>query len=298
MDEVLSHLRGRQVAGRRIVVQEHGLSLDMSAQALRVEGADVDIVSVYRCEPAGDLAPVFKLVEQIADRELDAVTFTSAPAVTTLMAVAAASGRRERVVDAFHDGVLATCVGPVTAAAFEPWGVPTVQPERARLGPMVRALEDELRKRNEGTAITVAGRRMLLRGGSVLRRRPRDPALRRAALGAPDGADRPPRRRAVAQAADGRTCPAARPAASTPSRWPSRGSAARSGRGSCRPWSSAATGCRPHDRPSSRRRRARHPQPGGPGDDRGPDGAGTSPAAAGRGAHVVRRAQRAARSPT
>ena len=167
MDEVLSHLRGRQVAGRRIVVQEHGLSLSLSAEALRMEGADVEVVSVYRCEPAGDLAPVFRLVEKIADRELDAVTFTSAPAVTTLMQVATASGRRDRVVDAFHHGVLATCVGPVTASAFEPYGVPTVLPERARLGPMVRALEDELRKRHEGTVLVVGGRRLLLRSGRV-----------------------------------------------------------------------------------------------------------------------------------
>jgi len=167
MDEVLSHLRGRQVAGRRIVVQEHGLSLSLSAEALRIEGADVEVVSVYRCEPAGDLAPVFRLVEKIADRELDAVTFTSAPAVTTLMQVATASGRRDRVVDAFHHGVLATCVGPVTASAFEPYGVPTVLPERARLGPMVRALEDELRKRHEGTVLVVGGRRLLLRSGRV-----------------------------------------------------------------------------------------------------------------------------------
>ncbi len=167
MDEMLAHLRGREVAGQRIVVQEHGLSLSMSAEALRVLGADVDIVTVYRCEPAGDLAPVFKLVERIADREVDAVTFTSAPAVSTLMQVASAAGRRERVIDAFHDGVLATCVGPVTAAAFEPWGVPTVQPERARLGPMVRALEDELRKRHEGTVMMVGGKRLLLRGGRV-----------------------------------------------------------------------------------------------------------------------------------
>jgi uroporphyrinogen-III synthase len=167
MEEVLSNLRGTQVGGRRIVVQEHGLSLSMSAEALRMQGADVEIVSVYRCEPAGDLAPVFRLVEKIADREVDAVTFTSAPAVSTLMQVATVSGRRERVVDAFHNGVLATCVGPVTAAAFEPYGVPTVQPERARLGPMVRALEDELRKRHEGTAMTVGGRRLLLRGGRV-----------------------------------------------------------------------------------------------------------------------------------
>jgi len=149
------------------VLQEHGLSLTMAAQALRVAGAEVEVVSVYRCEPAGDLAPVFRMVDLIAERELDAVTFTSAPAVTTLMEVASVSGRRDRVVDAFNSGVLATCVGPVTAAAFEPFGVPTVQPERARLGPMVRALEDELRKRNVGTMLTVGGRRLLVRSGRV-----------------------------------------------------------------------------------------------------------------------------------
>lgn len=167
MEEVLAHLRVRELAGRRIVVQEHGLSLTMAAEALRVSGATVDVVTVYRCAPAGDLAPVFRLVDMIADRELDAVTFTSAPAVTTLMQVASVSGRRERVVDAFHSGVLATCVGPMTAAAFEPFGVPTVQPDRARLGPMVRALEDELRRRNEGTTVVLDGRRLLIRSGRV-----------------------------------------------------------------------------------------------------------------------------------
>ncbi len=167
MGEVLAHLRGRQLAGRRVVVQEHGLSLSLSAEALRMEGAEVEVVSVYRCEPAGDLAPVFRLVEKIACRELDAVTFTSAPAVTTLMDVALASGRREAVVAAFHDDVLATCVGPVTAAAFEPYGVPAVVPERARLGPMVRALDEELRKRHQGTVVVEGSHRMLIRGGRV-----------------------------------------------------------------------------------------------------------------------------------
>lgn len=167
MDEMLTHLRARDVAGRRIVVQEHGLSLSIPAAALRVLGADVDIVTVYRCERAGDLTAVFGLVERIARRELDAVTFTSAPAVTTLMEVATAAGCRDAVVDAFHQGVLAACVGPVTAAAFEPFGVPTVQPERARLGAMVRALEDEFRKRDDGTAITAGGKRLLVRAGRV-----------------------------------------------------------------------------------------------------------------------------------
>ena len=36
---MLAHLRGRDLAGLRIVVQEHGQSLSMVAHALRRQGA-------------------------------------------------------------------------------------------------------------------------------------------------------------------------------------------------------------------------------------------------------------------
>ena len=147
-DDVLAHLRGRDLAGQRIVVQEHGQSLSMAAHALRRQGADVDIVTVYRVASADDPEPMFRLVDLIADRELDAVTFTSAPAVAALMQVAGSTGRRDEVVDAFQADVLATCVGPVTAAAFEMWGVPTIQPDRSRLAAMVKLLETELPSRD------------------------------------------------------------------------------------------------------------------------------------------------------
>ena len=40
-EDVLEHLRGRDLTGKRIVVQEHGQSLSMVAHALRRRGADV-----------------------------------------------------------------------------------------------------------------------------------------------------------------------------------------------------------------------------------------------------------------
>ena len=84
-EDVLEHLRGRDLTGLRIVVQEHGQSLSMVAHALRRQGADVTTVTVYRVEAADDPEPMFKLIDLIADRALDAVTFTSAPAVAALM---------------------------------------------------------------------------------------------------------------------------------------------------------------------------------------------------------------------
>jgi uroporphyrinogen-III synthase len=167
-EDVLAHLRGRDLSGLRIVVQEHGQSLSMVAHALRRQGADVSVVTVYRVEGAEDPTPMFRMIDLIAERKLDAVTFTSAPAAAALMGAAGVTGRRDEVVAAFQADVVATCVGPVTAAAFELWGVPTIRPERSRLAAMVKLVETELPARRSGTAIDVAGHLLLLHGDQVL----------------------------------------------------------------------------------------------------------------------------------
>lgn len=168
-EDVLQHLRGRDLAGRRIVVQEHGQSLSMVAHALRRQGADVSVVTVYRVAGADDPEPMFKMIDLIADRQLDAVTFTSAPAVAALMDAAGPTGRRDDVITAFQADVVASCVGPVTAAAFELWGVPTIFPDRSRLAAMVKQLESELPSRRDGLSLKLAdGQSLLLHGDDVL----------------------------------------------------------------------------------------------------------------------------------
>ncbi len=166
-EDVLAHLRGRDLTGLRIVVQEHGQSLSTVAHALRRQGASVDVVTVYRVEGAADPTPMFRLVDLIAERKVDAVTFTSAPAVAALMEMAGAVGRRDEVVVAFQADVVAACVGPVTAAAFELWGVPTIQPDRSRLAAMVKLMETELPLRRSGQTLEVAGHQLLLHGDAV-----------------------------------------------------------------------------------------------------------------------------------
>jgi uroporphyrinogen-III synthase len=167
-EDVLEHLRGRDLTGQRIVVQEHGQSLSMVAHALRRRGADVTTVTVYRVVSADDPEPMFHLIDQIADRTVHAVTFTSAPAVAALMEAAGSTGRREEVVGAFQADVIASCVGPVTAAAFEMWGVPSIYPERSRLVAMVKQLETALPSRASGLSFEVAGHTLLLHGDEVL----------------------------------------------------------------------------------------------------------------------------------
>jgi uroporphyrinogen-III synthase len=168
LEELLEHVLALDVAGRRIAVQEHGERLGEAVGALRAAGADVQVVTVYRCETATDQQPVSRLLEMVVRRDLDAVTFTSAPAASAFLEAAEPAGQHTAVVQALRDDVTAACVGPVTAGPLQACGIPVLQPSRARLGAMVRELTVHLPARHRSTALTVAGRRLDMQGAVLL----------------------------------------------------------------------------------------------------------------------------------
>jgi len=148
--EVLEHLlSGAEgpLEGRRIAVQLHGDPLADVLAGLRAAGAELLPVPVYRWVLPEDVEPLRRLVGQIAAGEVDAVTFTSAPAAASLLRVAEELGRRNEVVAALQGPVLAVAVGPVTAGPLTAAGVPTCQPARARLGALAREVVARLPER-------------------------------------------------------------------------------------------------------------------------------------------------------
>jgi uroporphyrinogen-III synthase len=163
-EEILQRLLAEGIAGQRIAVQEHGEPQTEFVAALRAAGAAVVEVPVYRWELPADVAPVRRLVDQIVARQVDAVTFTSAPAVKALLQVA--GDARDGMLDRFHGRTLAACVGPVTAAPLAERGVPVVMPERYRLGALIKTVTDELPRR--AVRLRVAGSTLEVRGHAVL----------------------------------------------------------------------------------------------------------------------------------
>jgi uroporphyrinogen-III synthase len=160
----LDHLGAGGVAGRTVAIQLHGESQPEYAEALESAGARVVEVPVYRWAPPTDPAPLHRLVDLITARLVDAVTFTSAPAVGALLRAAGASG--DAVLDALRSDVLAACVGPVTAAPLRRHGVPVAAPSRARLGALVRTIVDELPRR--ALSLEAAGHALTLRGHAAI----------------------------------------------------------------------------------------------------------------------------------
>ncbi|MER5636307.1 uroporphyrinogen-III synthase [Kitasatospora sp. NPDC002227] len=164
--EVMEYLLGRGVAGRRIAVQLHGAPLRCFVESLVAAGAEVVEVPVYRWLPPADLAPLDRLLDACCGGALDAVTFTSAPAAISLLDRAAERGLTEPLLAALRREVLPVCVGPVTAAPLEQADVPTVWPERMRLGALVQTLTAQLPARSRH--LTVAGHHLEIRGQGAL----------------------------------------------------------------------------------------------------------------------------------
>ncbi|MDT4933231.1 MAG: uroporphyrinogen-III synthase, partial [Pseudonocardiales bacterium] len=166
--EVLEHvLAHHQVAGRRVAVQLHGEPLPDLVQTLRSAGADVIEVPVYRWVPPDDEVPLRRLIDAVSAGAVDALAFTSAPAAANFLRTADDQGCGDTVRTALRERVLAACVGPVTAAPLVRDSIPVVQPERARLGALVRELVEQVPAR-QVTHVPVTGHQLELRGQAVV----------------------------------------------------------------------------------------------------------------------------------
>ncbi|MGI8679645.1 MAG: uroporphyrinogen-III synthase [Jatrophihabitans sp.] len=165
--EMLEHLlENYDLEGRRVAIQLHGEPLREIVDALRDAGADVIEVPVYRWEPPDDQQPLRRLIEAVATGAIDALTFTSAPAATNFLRTAADLGRDDEVRTALHGPALCFAVGPVTAAPLVALSLPVVQPERFRLGALVREVAEQLPLR--ARRFEAAGRRVEVRGHAAV----------------------------------------------------------------------------------------------------------------------------------
>jgi uroporphyrinogen-III synthase len=134
------------VGGARVAVQLHGTPLPEHTDPLVQAGASVVEVQPYRWHSPQDVTPVHDLIDAVLAGELDALAFTSAPAAANFLTLARSYGRYDSLVTALRGRLVVACVGPVTAAPLEAAGIETLQPDRQRLGALVKLLVTKLGK--------------------------------------------------------------------------------------------------------------------------------------------------------
>jgi uroporphyrinogen-III synthase len=161
--ELLQYLLRMGVSGKRVAVQLHGEPLPDFVNTLAAAGADVVEIPVYRWEPPADLGPLQRLIDAVVAGQVDALTFTSAPAAASVLRTAP---DYSALVSCLRRDVLVVGVGAITAGPLVAAGIPVVQPARSRIGSMVRELALELPSR--ALRLRIASRDLEMRAQAVV----------------------------------------------------------------------------------------------------------------------------------
>jgi uroporphyrinogen decarboxylase len=124
--------------GKRVAIQEYGVSNRELIAGLEARGAEVVIVPVYRWALPLDRGPLLDALRKISAGEADVAIFTSSHQVTNVISVADAEGIR----DAVRRGLAAMAVGsvgPVCSEQLRAHGINVdFEPEHPKLGHLVK----------------------------------------------------------------------------------------------------------------------------------------------------------------
>lgn len=169
--EVLDRLLSEGVDGMRIAVQLHGATTEWEplpdfCAVLRAAGAEVLAVPVYRWNMHPDVDRIDRMIAAVIRADIDAITFTSAPAAASILTRAKELRKLQPFVHAMRTSVPVICVGSVTAGPLEALQIPTSYPKRFRLGALARLITEELPRRSH--ELRIHGHDTAIRGQAVV----------------------------------------------------------------------------------------------------------------------------------
>lgn len=150
MEEIVDHLTDESVTptpvgDARVALQLFDVRPHPATEALRAAAGELVEVPVYQWRLPEDRGPALRLVKAAVNGAVDAVTFTSQPAVHHLFRIAEEAGRDDPLRQALNGPVLPACIGPVCAEAALEEGIERpLWPEPPRLPAMVRQVTDRL----------------------------------------------------------------------------------------------------------------------------------------------------------
>jgi len=138
--QVLESVRGCDLTGARVLVQRYGeTNLGLQA-ALDARRAQVVEVPTYRWALPADTRPLERLIDGLAQGQVDAAIFTSASQVRNLFAIAAQRDVSALLRESLNT-VLVASIGPVCSHALRAFGVRvSLEATPPKMGPLVEML--------------------------------------------------------------------------------------------------------------------------------------------------------------
>jgi uroporphyrinogen-III synthase len=145
--EVLAVLDSNvQLKGKRIAVQEYGVTNQELLSGLEARGAEILRVPVYRWALPDDIAPLQAAIREIVATKADIVVFTSAIQVENVFQVARQDGLDTKLPKALARALLVS-IGPVCSEALARLGLkPDFEPAHPKMGFMIGELASSVQK--------------------------------------------------------------------------------------------------------------------------------------------------------
>jgi uroporphyrinogen-III synthase len=123
--------------GRRVAVQEYGVSNTELIAGLAARGARITAVPVYEWALPEDTGPLRSAISAIGRDEVDVILFTTATQADHLLQIAAEMKQEEELRRAFQHMLLAS-IGPTTSERLREYGiVPDMEPAHPKMGFLV-----------------------------------------------------------------------------------------------------------------------------------------------------------------
>jgi uroporphyrinogen-III synthase len=145
-----------RLAGKRVAVQEYGVSNPELLSGLQERGAVVTRVPIYQWALPEDLVPLQAAVKAIANGEIDVVLFTTSVQLAHLFQIAAEMNLEEAVRQGLGRAIVAS-IGPTTSKELQRRGIRTdLEPMHPKMGFLVKEAAEQsgelLRRKRQGNA--------------------------------------------------------------------------------------------------------------------------------------------------
>lgn len=156
LDEAGGSREELRLPGKRVAVQEYGVSNPELLAGLRERGASVTRVPIYQWALPEDIGPLQGAVKKLANGEIDVALFTTSVQLAHLFQIAAEMNLEESMRRGLGRAIVAS-IGPTTSEEMQRRGIRAdIEPSHPKMGFLVKEAAEQsrelLRRKRQGIA--------------------------------------------------------------------------------------------------------------------------------------------------
>jgi uroporphyrinogen-III synthase len=139
-----------ELRGKRVAVQEYGVSNPELLAGLRERGAEVTAVPVYQWDLPEDIGPLQRAVEKVIAGRIDVALFTTSVQIHHLFQIAEQGGKKD-ALKAGMERVVKASIGPTTSEVLRSYGlVVELEASHPKMGFLVKEAAESARALLQG----------------------------------------------------------------------------------------------------------------------------------------------------